>query len=132
MNFMTDLEPSRVHDTREAESRARIGHLNLRVADLDRATNFYCDVLGLNVSCYGPAFGLPTVFLSFGDYHHHVALNWVYRDSRRTASGHHGLNHFAIVYPDELSMAKVLSRLLMHSAFIDDAGDNATAYACHL
>jgi catechol-2,3-dioxygenase len=53
MSFMTDLDLSRIHDTRETPSRARIGHLNLRVADLDRATNFYCDVLGLTVNCYG-------------------------------------------------------------------------------
>jgi catechol 2,3-dioxygenase len=133
MNFMTDLEPSRVHDTREADSRARIGHLNLRVADLDRATNFYCDVLGLTVSCYGPALGLPTVFLSFGDYHHHVALSWFYRDSSKPAPvGHHGLNHFGIVYPDELSLAKAVSRLLQHGDLIDDARDHGGTVSVYL
>jgi catechol-2,3-dioxygenase len=76
MNFMADLDEPRVHETCEIASLARIGHLNLRVADLDRATDFYCNVLGLTISCYGPAIGLPIVFLAFGDYHHHVALNW--------------------------------------------------------
>ena len=133
MNFMTDLEPSRVHDTRDTASRARIGHLNLRVADLNRATNFYCDVLGLTVSCYGPALGLPTVFLAFGDYHHHVALNWVYRDSSRPAPvEYHGLNHFAIVYPDELSLAKVVNRLLQHGDLIDDARDHGGTVSVYL
>ena len=53
---------------------SRIGHVNLRVADLDRSMNFYCDVLGLTVVYYAPSIGLPTVFLAFGDYHHHIAL----------------------------------------------------------
>ena len=133
MNFMTDLDLSRVHDTRETASRARIGHLNLRVADLDRATNFYCDVLGLTVSCYGPALGLPTVFLAFGDYHHHVALNWVYRDSSRPAPvGYNGLNHFAVVNPDELSLAKVVNRLLQHGDLIDDARDHGGTVSVYL
>jgi len=133
MSFMTDLDLSRIHDTRETPSRARIGHLNLRVADLDRATNFYCDVLGMTVNCYGPALGLPTVFLAFGDYHHHVALNWVYRDSSRPAPvGYNGLNHFAVVYPDELSLAKVVNRLLQRGDLIDDARDHGGTVSVYL
>jgi catechol 2,3-dioxygenase len=132
--FMHGLEPSRVHDTRgDTASRVRIGHLNLRVADLDRATNFYCDVLGLTVSCYGPALGLPTVFLAFDDYHHHVALNWFYQDSSKPANaGHHGLNHFGIVYPDELSLAKAVSKLMQHGDLIDDARDHGGTVSVYL
>jgi catechol 2,3-dioxygenase len=133
MNFMTDLDLSRMHDTRDTASRARIGHLNLRVADLDRSTNFYCDVLGLTVSCYGPALGLPTVLLAFGDYHHHIALNWFYRDSSKPAPvGPHGLNHFAILYPDELSLAKAVSKLLQHGDLIDDARDHGGTVSVYL
>jgi catechol 2,3-dioxygenase len=133
MNFLTDLDQSQAPDTRDTASRMRIGHLNLRVADLDRATDFYCDILGLTVRCYGPAIGLPTVFLAFGDYHHHVALNWFYRDSSKPAPvGHRGLNHFAIVYPDELSLAKAVSRVLQHGDLIDDARDHGYTVSVYL
>ena len=62
-------------NTSTINPQARIGHVHLRVADLDRATAFYRDVLGFVVTAYGPAFGLQAVFLAAGDYHHHIALN---------------------------------------------------------
>src|SRR5215211_3002269 len=61
-------------DTSIISSAARIGHVHLRVADLDRAMAFYRDVLGFAVTIYGPAFGMQAVFLAAGDYHHHIAL----------------------------------------------------------
>jgi catechol 2,3-dioxygenase len=110
-----------------------IGHLNLRVADLDRATEFYRDVFGLTVTCYGPDIGLPIVFLAFGDYHHHIALNWFYGDAGKARpAGHGGLNHFAIVYPDECSLAKAVSRVLEHSVSIDDARDHGGTLSVYL
>jgi catechol 2,3-dioxygenase len=133
MNFMIDLEHLTVADTRQADSRVGIGHLNLRVSDLDRATDFYCNVLGLTVSCYGPAIGLPTVFLAFDDYHHHLALNWFYGDSKKVKSARHGgLNHFAIVYPDESSLAKAVDKLLQYGDLVDDARDHASTVSVYL
>jgi len=127
MNFMIDFEKL------EALPGARLGHVNLWVTDLNRATDFYCKILGLTVSCYGPDFGLPTVFLAFGDYHHHIALNWFYSDSGDAKrSGHRGLNHFAIVYPDECSLAKTVSRVLHHGISIDDARDHGASLSAYL
>lgn len=133
MNFVTDLEQIIVADTRNVDSRVRIGHLNLRVTDLDRATTFYCDVLGLTISYYGPAIGLPTVFLAFDDYRHDVVLNWVYGDSAKAKPvGHGGLNHFAIRYPDELSLANAVSRLQQFDDLIEDARDHGGTVSFYL
>ena len=83
MICIIDPEHFRVAVKHGAVSEGRIGHVNLRVADLNRATNFYRDVLGLTIAYYGPAIGVPTVFLAFGEYHHHVALNWFYGDGEK-------------------------------------------------
>lgn len=133
MNVFANSEQSRVFETRKTGSGARIGHINLRVADLDRAVSFYCDVLGLSLVSYGPAIGIPTVFLAFGDYHHHIALNWFYKsgdDSRQVSN--RGLNHFAILYPDEVSLAEVVDRLLEYGEFIDDARDHGGTLSVYL
>lgn len=114
-------------------SRPRIGHVNLRVADLVRATSFYCDVLGLSVSYYGPPIGVPAVFLTFDEYHHHIALNWFYGDSdqsKRLNRG--GLNHIAILHPDEGSLARAVTRLLEHGDLIDDARDHGWTLSVYL
>jgi catechol 2,3-dioxygenase len=133
MNFLIDFEQPRLPGLSANVSETRIGHLNLRVADLDRATDFYCDVLGLTVSCYGPAIGLPTVFLAFGNYHHHIALNWFYSDAGRARyTGHSALNHFALVYPDERSLAEAVSRVLQHGASIEDARDHGVTLSVYL
>jgi catechol 2,3-dioxygenase len=126
-------EHSRVAVKHSAISSGRIGHINLRVADLDRATNFYRDVLGLTIAYYGPAIGVPTVFLAFGDYHHHVALNWFYSDAEKANPvRHNGLNHFAIVYEDESSLATAVARLLDHDVLIDDARDHGISVSIYL
>jgi catechol 2,3-dioxygenase len=116
-----------------AASGERIGHVNLRVSDLGRATRFYCEVLGLKVAYYGPAIGIPTVFLAFDDYHHHVALNWFYNDGEKLKSvRHNGLNHFAIVYSDELSLTRAVARVLDYDAVIDDARDHGVTVSVYL
>ena len=114
-------------------SRAQIGHVNLRVTNIDRATDFYRDVLGFTVTCYGPSTGLPIVFLALSDYHHHVALNWFY-DSNSNASSIRpgGLNHFAIVYPDEPSLAQAVERVLLHGELIEDARDHGSTLSVYL
>ena len=133
MNFIINSNPAANFRAAHTTSEARIGHLNLRVSDLDRATEFYCEVLGLTVSYYGPAVGLPTMFLAFDDYHHHIALNWFYRDSRQSMSvGQSGLNHFALVYPDELSLAGAVARLLKYGDLIEDARDHGGTVSVYL
>jgi catechol 2,3-dioxygenase len=133
MFVIVDPEQFRVGGKRSIASEERIGHVNLRVSDLKRATDFYCDVLGLKVVYYGPAIGIPTVFLAFGDYHHHIALTWFYSDSARAKHVfHNGLNHFAIVYANEASLAKAVARLLEHGTVIDDARDHAATLSVYL
>jgi catechol 2,3-dioxygenase len=133
MNVFVNSEQSRVFETRRTVSGPRIGHVNLRVADLDRAISFYCDVLGLSVIYYGPSIGIPTVFLAFGDYHHHVALNWFYRNDDSSKQLYdRGLNHFAILYPDEVSLAGAVDRLLLHGDLIDDARDHGGTLSVYL
>lgn len=126
-------EHVRVAVKHSAVSGGRIGHVNLRVADLNRATNFYRDVLGLTIAYYGPAIGVPTVFLAFGDYHHHVALNWFYSDGEKANPvRHNGLNHFAIVYEDESSLASAVARLLDYDVLIDEARDHGVTVSIYL
>jgi len=133
MKFVTDMDEIKGNETSRAISKVRIGHVNLRVADLDRATDFYCNVLGMTVSCYGPTIGVPMVFLAFGDYHHHVALTWFYGDSAKSnLMGQPALNHFAIVYPDALSLAEAASRVLEYGELIEDARDHGGTVSVYL
>ena len=133
MYIFPDPKQSEASGKRKTASGVRIGHVNLRVADLDRAISFYCDVLGLSVVYYGPSVGIPTVFLAFGDYHHHVALTWFYNAGGSSKyCSHSGLKHFAIVYPDEMSLAKAVGRLLDHSCLIDDARDHGGTLSVYL
>jgi catechol 2,3-dioxygenase len=111
----------------------RIGHVHLRVADLEQATNFYCDVLGFSISFFGPSVGLPAVFLAVGDYHHHIALN-TFHSSRGISPplGYTGLHHFAILYPSEISLAQAVTRVLKHDYQIDDARDHGATLSIYL
>jgi catechol 2,3-dioxygenase len=93
----------------------RVGHVHLRVSDLDRATAFYRDVLGFTVTAYGPPLGLPASFLAAGDYHHHIGLNtFESAGASPPPPGHTGLYHFALLYPDRSSLARAVARLLEH------------------
>jgi catechol 2,3-dioxygenase len=117
----------------EAFPNARIGHINLRVADLDHAAKFYREVLGLEITFYGPDIGLPEVLLAVGDYHHHIALN-TYHAGRATPPppGHTGLHHFAILYADEVSLARAVSRVLKRGYPIDDSRDHGGTLSFYL
>ena len=114
-------------------SEARIGHVHLRVADLDRAMAFYRDVLGFRVTIYGPAFGMQAVFLAAGDYHHHIALN-TFRSAGGTPPppGHTGLHHVAIVYPDRATLARAVARLGAHGHAIDAVEDHGATVSVYL
>lgn len=133
MKISTNPEQSRGCNLLKTSPGRRIGHVNLWVADLIRATSFYCDVLGLSVNCDGTSIGLPTVFLTFGDYHHHIALNWFYRegdDSKLPRRG--GLNHLAILHCDEVSLARAVSRVVDHDVSIDSAQDHGGTLSIYL
>jgi len=109
---------------------ARIGHVHLTVADLDRALAFYRDVLGFEVTT---RYGADAVFLSAGGYHHHIGLNtWESKDGSPPAHGTTGLYHFAINYPTRKDLAVALKRLLDHGWSIDGASDHGTHEAIYL
>jgi catechol 2,3-dioxygenase len=120
-------------NTSTIHPQARIGHVHLRVADLDRATAFYRDVLGFAVAIYGPSFGLQATFLAAGDYHHHIALNtWMSAGGTPPPAGHTGLHHVAIVYPDAQELAGAVQRLFGCEYPIDGAEDHGGTVSVYL
>jgi catechol 2,3-dioxygenase len=111
-----------------------IGHVHLRVADLDRAMSFYRDVLGFELTAYGADFGLPgAAFLAAGDYHHHIGLNtWHSQGGTPPPEGHTGLHHFAILYPDRRELARAVERLVERGYPIGGAEDHGATISVYL
>jgi catechol 2,3-dioxygenase len=115
----------------ELHPAVRIGHVHLRVSDLDRATSFYRDVLGFDVTVYGSDHEHD--FLSAGGYHHHIGLNtWQSEGGTPPPEGHTGLLHFAILYPDRRELARAVERLLEHGYPIREAEDHGVSVAVYL
>ena len=107
----------------------RIGHVHLKVADLDRAVPFYRDVLGLEETYRRPG----AVFMSAGGYHHHIALNtWESRGGQPPAPGTTGLYHIAILYPTRKLLADALRRLVEAGIMLDGASDHGVSEALYL
>jgi catechol 2,3-dioxygenase len=113
-----------------APPATRIGHVHLKVADLDRAIAFYRDVIGLEVTQrYGPG----AAFLSAGGYHHHLGLNtWESKGAPPPPHGHTGLYHTAFLFPDRRALAQVLERVLAAGIPIDGAADHGVSEAIYL
>lgn len=108
----------------------RIGHVHLKVADLDRALAFYRDVLGFQVT---QRYGRSAVFLAAGDYHHHIALNtWYSKDGEPPAPGTTGLFHTAILYPTRAALSDALQRLIKAGIPLDGASDHGVSEALYL
>jgi catechol 2,3-dioxygenase len=109
---------------------ARIGHVHLKVADLDRAVRFYRDLLGFDLITQ---MGDSAAFLSAGGYHHHLGLNtWESAGGSPPPSGATGLYHFAINYPERRDLAVAVKRLLDAGWPIDGASDHGTHEAVYL
>src|SRR3954469_25503794 len=109
---------------------ARIGHVHLKVADLDRAVAFYRDVLGFGVT---GQIGDQIAFLAAGDYHHHIGLNALEsRDGDRPAAGTTGLYHAAIAYPTRASLARAVQRVLDHGHPVSHGSDHGANEAVYL
>ena len=107
-----------------------IGHVHLKVANLDRALDFYCGVLGFELS---QRFGSEAAFLSAGGYHHHVGLNtWESKDGPPPAPGTTGLFHVAFRYPDRATLADALRRLTRAGIRLDGAADHGVSEALYL
>jgi catechol 2,3-dioxygenase len=106
-----------------------IGHVHLKVADLERAIRFYCDVMGFELVCHlGSA-----AFVSAGGYHHRIGLNtWESKGGQPPAYGTTGLYHFAINYPTRRDLARAYKRLLDHGWSIDGSADHTSHEALYL
>jgi catechol 2,3-dioxygenase len=115
--------------TQSIPAGTSIGHVHLKVADLDRSIRFYHELLGFDIiSRQGQA-----AFLSAGGYHHHLGLNtWESLNGQPPARGTTGLYHFAILYPERRDLANALKRLLDGGWSIDGASDHGTHEAIYL
>lgn len=108
----------------------RIGHVHLKVADLDRALNFYRDVLGFEVT---QRYGSQAAFLSAGGYHHHIGLNtWESAGGSPPPSGSTGLYHVAIAYPTRAELADAVRRVIDAGISLEGASDHGVSEAIYL
>lgn len=108
----------------------QIGHVHLKVSNLERSVKFYTEALGFEVMQY---FGAQAAFLSFGGYHHHLGLNtWESQGGRPPGPGTTGLFHFAILYPTRRELSRALRRLLEHRVQLDGAADHGVSEALYL
>jgi catechol 2,3-dioxygenase len=115
---------------RPIHPETRIGHVHLKVADLERALGFYRDVLGFEVT---QRMGSEAVFLSAGGYHHHIGLNtWESRGGSPPPAGATGLYHLAILYPTRAALADALRRLRTAGIPLDGAADHGVSEALYL
>ena len=115
---------------RPIDQRVDIGHVHLKVADLDRALGFYCDVLGFELM---QRYGESAAFVSAGGYHHHIALNtWESRGGSPPPPGTTGLYHVAIRYPDRATLGDALRRLVDNRIRITGATDHGVSEAVYL
>ena len=108
----------------------RIGHVHLKVADLERALSFYCGVLGFELM---QRRGNQAAFISAGGYHHHIGLNtWESAGGSPPPAGATGLYHLAILYPTRAALADALRRLMAAGIELDGASDHGVSEALYL
>lgn len=132
---MSDIAPISAPDHPEPSARAiapttRIGHVHLKVADLERAIAFYHGVLGFELT---QRYGTQAAFLSAGGYHHHIGLNtWESRGGSPSPRGTTGLYHVAILYARQEELADALRRLIRHGVPLSGASDHGVSQALYL
>jgi catechol 2,3-dioxygenase len=108
----------------------RIGHVHLKVADIDRALGFYCGVLGFDLM---QTYGRSAAFISAGGYHHHIGLNtWSSKGGTPPPPGTTGLFHTAILYPTRAALADALRRVIAAGIPVDGASDHGVSQAIYL
>ena len=112
------------------DAGTRIGHVHLKVADLDRALAFYCGVLGFELT---QRYGAQAAFVSAGGYHHHIGLNtWESQGGSPPAPGTTGLYHVAVRFPDRKSLAQAVRRVLEAGIGLEGASDHGVSEAIYL
>ena len=115
---------------RPIDSGTRIGHVHLKVADLERALGFYCGILGFELM---QRYGSEAAFVSAGGYHHHIGLNtWDSKGGSPPPAGTTGLYHLAILYPSRKALADALRRLTEAGISLDGASDHGVSEALYL
>jgi catechol 2,3-dioxygenase len=124
-----EKRPSELSAARSIDPAVRIGHVHLKVSDLDRALAFYCGVLGFELMQRRDG----AAFISAGGYHHHIALNtWESLGGSPPARGTTGLYHLAILYPTRGALADALSRLMAAGIPLQGASDHGVSEALYL
>lgn len=107
-----------------------IGHVHLKVANLERSLSFYCDVLGFHIT---QRYGDSAVFIAAGAYHHHIGLNtWESEDGAAPPPGSTGLYHTAILYPTRATLADAYRRVVKAGIAVDGASDHGVSEAIYL
>lgn len=108
----------------------RIGHVHLKVGDIERSLAFYCGVLGFKLVT---RYGAQAAFIAAGDYHHHIGLNtWESLGGSPPPAGSTGLFHHAILYPTRIALADALRRLIAAGIPLDGASDHGVSEALYL
>ena len=112
------------------DPRTEIGHVHLKVSDLERSLGFWCGVLGFELQA---RYGEQAAFVSAGGYHHHIGLNtWESEGGGPPAPGTTGLYHVAVRYPDRATLADALRRVLAAGVQVDGASDHGVSEAIYL
>jgi catechol 2,3-dioxygenase len=128
--LLTSPVMDRPPNPKPVDPQVRIGHVHLKVADLERALKFYCGVLGFELT---QRFGSQAAFVSAGGYHHHIGLNtWESKGGQPPPPGATGLYHAAILYPTRVALADALRRVLAAGVEIDGAADHGVSEAIYL
>ncbi len=111
-------------------AKARIGHVHLKVSNLERSLEFYCGLLGFDLVT---SYGTEAAFISAGGYHHHIGLNtWFSKDVPPNSTPSVGLFHTAILYPERKDLAAILKRLLEAEYPLTGASDHGVSEAIYL
>jgi len=114
----------------EIDPNVSIGHVHLKVADIERALGFYCGILGFKIT---QRYGKEAAFISAGGYHHHIGLNtWESLRGSPPPTGATGLYHLAIHYPSRATLAEALRRLQKAEIALDGASDHGVSEALYL
>ena len=116
--------------TYTAPEATKIGHVHLKVSNMERALAFYCDIMGFEVT---NQIGDEAAFLSAGGYHHHIGLNtWMSKGAGPAPTRAAGLFHLALLYPTRRDLANIAKRLLDHGWEFDGASDHGVSEALYL
>ncbi|WP_369427820.1 VOC family protein [Membranihabitans maritimus] len=119
-----------MQETYSIPAKTRIGHVHLKVSDLEQSLEFYCGLLGFELMT---TYGKEAAFISAGGYHHHIGLNtWWSKDGNPPSKNNTGLFHTAIVYPSRRELAKIFKRLNQHKYPLTGASDHGVSEALYL